>query len=359
MICFTDAVFLADIYFNFKTAYYPSGASGGAVATDELVTDLKAIRKHYLKGAFAGDMLAAIPMGVLDILKVGYPNVLEVYLVPWAFRFRRLEVVNRVMRSYQRTKAYTGLRLLKLLVIVLLSAHLVGCLWYYMIMREFEAGLFMKRWDFQMPSGYPEAIYHGLLMLLGENTEPETNLERFFSLCTLVAGAAMVATIFGSVSLLIANMNASSTRFTSQMDKVHEIMTCLNLPDHLKARVNEFYVYKWARSSGFDEDDFLGELSKTLRSDVSQFLRKDIITKCPFFQKCNLNFIDSIIHVMQREIYLPEDFVIPHNRLNAEMFFYQPRKSGDHVSRNTSSGARFRKLLWRERPSAAIGRRRS
>ena len=76
MICFTDAVFLADIYFNFKTAYYPSGASGGAVATDELVTDLKAIRKHYLKGAFAGDMLAAIPMGVLDILKVGYPNVL-------------------------------------------------------------------------------------------------------------------------------------------------------------------------------------------------------------------------------------------------------------------------------------------
>ncbi len=320
-ICFTDVVFLTDIFFNFKTAYYPGGSTGGAVATDELVTDLKLIRKHYMKGAFAGDMLAAIPMGILDILKVGYPGLLEVYLLPWAFRFRRMGVVNRVMSSYQRTKAYTFLRLMRLLFTVLLSAHLVGCLWYYMISHNYENGIFMTRWDYAMPAGYPEAIYHGLLMLLGENTEPETNLERFFSLCVLVAGAAMVATIFGNLSLLIANMNASTTRFTSQMDKVHEIMTCLKLPEHLRERVNEYYVYKWARSSGFDEDDFLQELSKTLRSDVSQFLRKDIITKCPFFQKCNLNFIDSIIHVMQREIYLPEDFVIPHNRLNVEMFF--------------------------------------
>ena len=330
LICFTDAVFLVDIYLNFKTAFYPGGGGGAAIGTDMLVTDPKAIRKHYLKTAFLGDLLAAIPMGVLDILKVGYPSALEVYLVPWLFRFRRMGVVNRVMRSYQRTKAYTFLRLLKLLVVVMLTAHLVGCLWYYMITKEFESGFFMERWDYQMPPGYAGAIYHGLLMLLGENTEPETNLERFFSLCVLVAGAAMVATIFGSVSLIIANMNASATRFSSQMERVHEIMTCLKLPQSLMDRVNEFYVYKWARSSGFDEDDFLRELSKTLRSDVSQFLRKDIITRVPFFQKCNLNFIDSIIHTMQREIYLPDDFVIPHNRLNVEMFFISHGKVEIH-----------------------------
>ena len=54
-----DAYFWADIYLNFRTAYKDKA--------DNLVTDIRAIRRRYLRGWFAIDVLACLPVTYIEL----------------------------------------------------------------------------------------------------------------------------------------------------------------------------------------------------------------------------------------------------------------------------------------------------
>ena len=57
---------------------------------------------------------------------------------------------------------------------------------------------------------------------------------------------------------------------------------------------------------------------------------KEMISKVPFFKRASLSFMDNIIAALRREIYLPDDVVIPHNKTNTEMYFISNGKRYHH-----------------------------
>lgn len=59
--CLVDAFFFVDIVLNFHTSYY--GEDG------VVISDLKQIRRHYLRTWFFLDLITSLPYGLLTLFR--------------------------------------------------------------------------------------------------------------------------------------------------------------------------------------------------------------------------------------------------------------------------------------------------
>ena len=75
-----------------------------------------------------------------------------------------------------------------------------------------------------------------------------------------VLGAVLIAVLFGSVALQLANSNLSRLRFNEHMKVVNEKMNFYHLPLSLKSRVRERYEYAWKQYRDLQSDEFLYHL---------------------------------------------------------------------------------------------------
>jgi hypothetical protein len=175
---------------------------------------------------------------------------------------------------------------------------------------------FIELQDNTPKEAYVHSLYICLAILLGEYTGASKLEEKAFAIFLLIIGSCMVATIFGTVSQLYADMHARSSKFQQKLDDVNYIAKTLGLPQNMKERVCRYYDYKWHRSGGFEEEDFLGELSSSLRAEVFQFIRRDMIAKVPLFERTSIPFINDIMERFERHIFLPNDSIISHSSEN-------------------------------------------
>ena len=61
-------------------------------------------------------------------------------------------------------------------------------------------------------------------------------------------------------------------------------------------------------------------MSRPLRRQVAIYAYKDLVAKIPFFKFANDDIIGRICLLLQREIYLPEEFVFKKGELGKELF---------------------------------------
>ena len=133
----SDILFGIDIILNFCTAYVDP-------KTGSLVVDRKRIAIHYVKTYFFIDLIATIPFGLI-LPQGGNAKALnkggKVMRLPKLVKFLRLfrlvklariyrlrQLINRIQAEYN---IHYGLgRMFKIVFMVMLVTHLVGCLWY-------------------------------------------------------------------------------------------------------------------------------------------------------------------------------------------------------------------------------------
>ncbi len=128
-----DCVFALDIVLNFLTAYTDR-------TTDVIVTSPKLIAMRYLRGFFLIDLLATIPFGyILTQSPIAIANKLgKLGRLPKLVRFARAARLLKLLRVYKlhefimrleiEYNVHHGIsRLIKIVVMILLVTHLVGC----------------------------------------------------------------------------------------------------------------------------------------------------------------------------------------------------------------------------------------
>jgi hypothetical protein len=83
---------------------------------------------------------------------------------------------------------------------------------------------------------------------------------------SLSLGSVMLATIFGNVSMYIANFSANTTAYQRKMEYLFESMNLLDLPQTLKSRIILYYDHIWKHYRSLDGrvHGFIPELSKQL-----------------------------------------------------------------------------------------------
>ncbi|XP_068560115.1 potassium voltage-gated channel subfamily H member 7 [Cebidichthys violaceus] len=290
-----DIMFIIDILINFRTTYVN--------VNEEVVSDPAKIAIHYFKGWFLIDMVAAIPF---DLLIFGSGSDETTTLIGLLKTARLLRLV-RVARKLDRYSEYGAAVLMLLMCIFALIAHWLACIWYAIgnVEKPYlehkigwldNLGVSIgKRYNYSDPNSGPSikdkyvtALYFTFSSLTSVgfgNVSPNTNSEKIFSICVMLIGSLMYASIFGNVSAIIQRLYSSTARYHAQMLRVREFIRFHQIPNPLRQRLEEYFQHSWAYTNGIDMNtEVLKGFPECLQADICLHLNKSLLEDCKAFQ---------------------------------------------------------------------------
>ncbi|KAF3704433.1 Potassium voltage-gated channel subfamily H member 6 [Channa argus] len=287
-----DVLFIVDIVINLRTTYVDQN--------DKVVTQPSRIAKHYVKGWFPIDLFAAIPFDLL-IFRSGSDEMATLTSLLKTARLLRLV---RVARKLDRYSEYGAAVLFLLMCTFVLIAHWLACIWYaigYVERPYTETGwldnlaeqLGKAYNDSDSSSGpsvkdkYVTALYFTLSSLTSVgfgNVSPNTNSEKIFSICVMVIGSLMYASIFGNVSAIIQRLYTGTTRYHTQMLRVKEFIRFHQIPGGLRQRLEEYFQHAWSYTNGIDMNAVLKGFPESLQADICLHLNRSLLQNCKAFR---------------------------------------------------------------------------
>ncbi|XP_077303702.1 voltage-gated inwardly rectifying potassium channel KCNH7 [Lithobates pipiens] len=285
-----DIMFIIDILINFRTTYVN--------LNEEVVSDPARIAIHYFKGWFLIDMVAAIPF---DLLIFGSGSDETTTLIGLLKTARLLRLV-RVARKLDRYSEYGAAVLMLLMCIFALIAHWLACIWYaignverpYLIHKiswlDALGDQIKKPYNYSDPSSGPSikdkyvtALYFTFSSLTSVgfgNVSPNTNSEKIFSICVMLIGSLMYASIFGNVSAIIQRLYSGTARYHMQMLRVKEFIRFHQIPNPLRQRLEEYFQHAWTYTNGIDMNMGFPEC---LQADICLHLNQTLLQNCKAF----------------------------------------------------------------------------
>ncbi|XP_033127398.1 potassium voltage-gated channel subfamily H member 2-like isoform X2 [Anneissia japonica] len=289
-----DIMFIVDILINFRTTYVNKN--------DEVVSHPGKIAVHYFKGWFLIDVVAAIPF---DLLLFGARNKETTTLIGLLKTARLLRLV-RVARKLDRYSEYGAAVLLLLMCTFALIAHWLACIWYAIGNVEHGTLPDDKKIGWldnlaeqtnqpyngslagpSIQSRYITALYFTFSSLTSVgfgNVSPNTNSEKIFSICVMLIGSLMYASIFGNVSAIIQRLYSGTARYYTQMLRVKEFIRFHQIPNPLRQRLEEYFQHAWSYTNGIDMNMVLKGFPECLQADICLHLNRNLLNNCPAFK---------------------------------------------------------------------------
>ncbi|XP_051557012.1 potassium voltage-gated channel subfamily H member 6-like isoform X1 [Myxocyprinus asiaticus] len=287
-----DIMFVVDIVINFRTTYVNSN--------DEVVSQPGRIAVHYFKGWFLIDMVAAIPFDLL-IYRSGEETTTLIGLLKTA---RLLRLV-RVARKLDRYSEYGAAVLFLLMCTFALIAHWLACIWYAIgnVERSGPSRIgwldslgdqLGKPYNETIPGSGPSikdkyvtALYFTFSSLTSVgfgNISPNTNSEKIFSICVMLIGSLMYASIFGNVSAIIQRLYSGTARYHTQMLRVREFIRFHQIPNPLRQKLEEYFQHAWSYTNGIDMNAVLKGFPECLQADICLHLNRTLLQNCKAFK---------------------------------------------------------------------------
>lgn len=171
----------------------------------------------------------------------------------------------------------------------------------------------------RLMSQFITMFYTGVLLLNGNEIGPRNPLEFIFVSIVLVFSAVINAHIFGSLAVIIQELNKKSASFYEKLDIANTTMKNLKLPKETQKRVINYIIYT---QNGLDKTDemrkFMEMLSPSLTTEV---VREIFSAVTPIFENISENLLDYVLDKITTDSYPPEDEIIRQGETAQEMFF--------------------------------------
>ncbi|XP_059834536.1 potassium voltage-gated channel subfamily H member 2-like isoform X3 [Hypanus sabinus] len=289
-----DIMFMIDIFINFRTTYVNGN--------DEVVSNPARIAIHYFKGWFLIDMVAAIPFDLLIFRSGSEETTTLIGLLKTA---RLLRLV-RVARKLDRYSEYGAAVLFLLMCTFALIAHWLACIWYAIgnVERTFlqprigwldslgeQIGKQYHENDTSsgptIKDKYVTALYFTFSSLTSVgfgNVSPNTNSEKIFTICVMLIGSLMYASIFGNVSAIIQRLYSGTARYHTQMLRIREFIRFHQIPNPLRQRLEEYFQHAWSYTNGIDMNAVLKGFPDCLQADICLHLNRSLLQHCEAFR---------------------------------------------------------------------------
>jgi voltage-gated potassium channel len=280
------AVFIIDALINLRNAGNEKTRSGRIVLAADVVA---AIPFHLLTGFF--------PLVFLRLVKL-------LRVARWMGIWRD-EHPNR----------WNVLRLVYFVYWLALSVHWLAVGW--LALRGIPPG--ENGWTL-----YLHALYWCIstLTTIGYvDFKPASDAEFIYAMIVMIFGVGMYGYVIANVSTIITNLQPARVRYQENMEKLGAFMRYKSIPRNLQQKIRDYYAHVWDQRLGVDESAILTGLPPGLFTEVSLFLKRDIIQKVPFFRSANENLIRDIALQMHPVIFTPGDMVFRVDEDGNAMYF--------------------------------------
>ncbi|XP_058836587.1 potassium voltage-gated channel subfamily H member 7 isoform X8 [Topomyia yanbarensis] len=296
-----DVTFVIDILINFRTTFVNG--------QDEVVSHPGRIAVHYLSGWFLIDLVAAIPFDLLlvgsDTDELGLDKDETTTLIGLLKTARLLRLV-RVARKIDRYSEYGAAVLVLLMATFALIAHWLACIWY--AIGNAERPMMKNKIGWldalaeatqeyyyanntgggpSIKSRYVTALYFTFTSLTSVgfgNVAPNTDAEKIFTICVMLVGSLMYASIFGNVSAIIQRLYSGTARYHTQMLRVREFIRFHQIPNPLRQRLEEYFQHAWTYTNGIDMNSVLKGFPECLQADICLHLNRNLLNNCSAFE---------------------------------------------------------------------------
>ncbi|KAG9350046.1 hypothetical protein JZ751_026399 [Albula glossodonta] len=326
-----DIMFIIDILINFRTTYVNHN--------DEVVSHPGRIAVHYFKGWFLIDIVAAIPFDLL-IFRSGSDEPQTTTLIGLLKTARLLRLV-RVARKLDRYSEYGAAVLFLLMCTFALIAHWLACIWYaignverpYMKIGWLDnlADQIGKHYnDSDSRSGpsikdkYVTALYFTFSSLTSVgfgNVSPNTNSEKIFSICVMLIGSLMYASIFGNVSAIIQRLYSGTARYHTQMLRVKEFIRFHQIPGGLRQRLEEYFQHAWSYTNGIDMNAVLKGFPECLQADICLHLNRSLLQNCKAFNGASKGCLRALAMRFKTTHAPPGDTLVHYGDVLTALYF--------------------------------------
>ncbi|KAJ8344821.1 hypothetical protein SKAU_G00290140, partial [Synaphobranchus kaupii] len=332
-----DVMFIIDILINFRTTYVNSN--------DEVVSHPGRIAQHYFKGWFLIDIVAAIPFDLL-IFRSGSDEPQTTTLIGLLKTARLLRLV-RVARKLDRYSEYGAAVLFLLMCTFALIAHWLACIWYAIgnVERSGSSRLSGMKigWldnladqigksynDSDIASGpstkdkYVTALYFTFSSLTSVgfgNVSPNTNPEKIFSICVMLIGSLMYASIFGNVSAIIQRLYSGTARYHTQMLRVKEFIRFHQIPGSLRQRLEEYFQHAWSYTNGIDMNAVLKGFPECLQADICLHLNRSLLQHCKAFRGASKGCLRALAMRFKTTHAPPGDTLVHYGDVLTALYF--------------------------------------
>ncbi|XP_069490229.1 voltage-gated inwardly rectifying potassium channel KCNH6 isoform X2 [Ambystoma mexicanum] len=326
-----DIMFIVDIIINFRTTYVN--------VNDEVVSHPGKIAIHYFKGWFLIDMVAAIPFDLL-IFRTGSDETTTLIGLLKTARLLRLV---RVARKLDRYSEYGAAVLFLLMCTFALIAHWLACIWYAIgnVERPYMehkigwldnlADQIGKSYnDTDQASGpsikdkYVTALYFTFSSLTSVgfgNVSPNTNSEKVFSICVMLIGSLMYASIFGNVSAIIQRLYSGTARYHTQMLRVKEFIRFHQIPNPLRQRLEEYFQHAWSYTNGIDMNAVLKGFPECLQADICLHLNRTLLQNCKAFRGATKGCLRALAMKFKTTHAPPGDTLVHYGDVLTTLYF--------------------------------------
>ncbi|HIJ83792.1 MAG TPA: hypothetical protein HPQ00_06250, partial [Magnetococcales bacterium] len=256
-----STLFMVDIFIIFRTPF---------LKDNELVTDPRIIRQHYLKHRFALDLTATIPWDLILIVLLpdnhGFDNLIIVARMFRVLRLFRIPSIIANLRSRTGNALVDAIyletnqkvRIFMLLFWVLLALNAIACGW--ILLNETPPNKTHL-------SIYIQAFYWLIVTVAtvgyGDIT-PQTDIARIYATLVMMVGIAMYGYIIGNVSTTIANANAQKQRRQDKFSALADFMKRYDIPLGTQNDIFSFYDH-FLRDRMTMATEILQELPQELR----------------------------------------------------------------------------------------------
>ncbi|XP_070134817.1 potassium voltage-gated channel unc-103 isoform X2 [Drosophila bipectinata] len=325
-----DVTFIVDIIINFRTTFVNG--------QDEVVSHPGRIAVHYLSGWFLIDLVAAVPF---DLLLVGSDTDETTTLIGLLKTARLLRLV-RVARKIDRYSEYGAAVLILLMATFILIAHWLACIWYAIgnaersIASKNIGWLHSLSYDIQEPyfenktggpsikSRYITALYFTFTSLTSVgfgNVAPNTDAEKAFTICVMLVGSLMYASIFGNVSAIIQRLYSGTARYHTQMLRVREFIRFHQIPNPLRQRLEEYFQHAWTYTNGIDMSSLLKGFPECLQADICLHLNRKLLTTCAAFSDASPGCLRAFSLKFKTTHAPPGDILVHRGDVLTSLFF--------------------------------------
>lgn len=236
---------------------------------------------------FIVDLLGAVPFDyIVYALSQHYYTALHATKVLRMLKLLRLLRMLRLSRLYRYLGRYeeyfsgTTIKIVKLASALVLWAHFDACL-YFLVPRlaagdDFtflpQSWIVLENLEHAEPSvqylfSLWVAVSHMLSVSYGPFNPVRTE-EVAMTLCSMVCGAALYASIIGTTASIIASSDPAGAEYQKRWEELKVFMKYKNMPVELRDRLRKYFHKRWQGHKVFDEDGITASLPEPYRRSV-------------------------------------------------------------------------------------------
>ena len=159
------------------------------------------------------------------------------------------------------------------------------------------------------------------MAMLGENANPESNMQFMFSIAMSMIGIVVFSTIIGALSALLSSMDKLGEAKQEQLDSINQYMAFRRVNKPLQLSIRAYYKYLWESGQTGHHKALFDDLPPALSFRLTLSLKEELVVNVPMFKRCEPQTVLAIIKLLKSAIAIPEELVIKERFPTRCMYF--------------------------------------